>query len=78
MMAEQLENKDGGPVLNISLVTHYAYGQVPFDKEPAKHCDFQTRRQLSTGIFHCNGSARVRTNDPLSARQTHYQLHHGH
>ena len=41
LMAEQLDNKKQGKSLYTSLDMRYALGQVPFDEETAKHCNFQ-------------------------------------
>ena len=51
MVAEKLDNPAKGQALYTSLDLRYAYGQVPLDKETARHCNFQILDGRATGIY---------------------------
>ena len=51
MVADQLDNQNGGKAWYTSLDMRYAYGQVPIDKETARHCDFQINGGKATGMY---------------------------
>ena len=49
MVAEQLDTENEGIAWYTSLDMQYAYGQVPLNKETAKHCNFQIIGGKATG-----------------------------
>ena len=51
LVAEQLDNKEQEKALYTSLDMRYAYGQVPLEKETAKHCNFQIIGGKATCIY---------------------------
>ena len=51
MVAEQLDTVNKGIAWYTSLDMQYAYGQVPLDKETAKHCNFQIVGGKATGTY---------------------------
>ena len=51
LVAEQLDNKEQEKALDTSLDLRYAYGQVPLEKETAKHCNFQIIGGKATGTY---------------------------
>ena len=55
--------------IRIGTLLHWCLKQQENNKTPAKHRDIFRSK--------CNASARVRTHDLVSVRQTHYQLRHG-
>ena len=51
MVAEQLDTENEGIAWYTSLDMQYAYGQVPLNKETAKHCNFQIIGGKATGTY---------------------------
>ena len=51
LVAEQLDNKEQGKALYTSSDMRYAYGQVPLEKETAKHCNCQIIGGKITGTY---------------------------
>ena len=51
IVAEQIDNQDGEKPWYTSSDMRYAYGQVPLDKETAKHCNFQRIAGKATGTY---------------------------
>ena len=51
MVAEQLDNSVKRQAWYTSLDMRYAYGQVPLDKKPARHCNFQIIGGSATGTY---------------------------
>ena len=51
MVAEKLDTENKRIAWYTSLDMQYAYGQVPLDKETAKHCNFQIVGGKATGTY---------------------------
>ena len=51
LVAAQLHKEGNEQVFYTSLDMRYAYGQVPSDKETAKHCNFQFIGGKATGSY---------------------------